>query len=237
MRRKSILLTLAGAAVLGCAQAQVGQPAAPGTLEPMERSEMREELNDAREQLRDAAQVVQQMKTDPEMVRALQRAEGLFIVTAFGRAAAGIGLQGGEGVLITKRNGSWANPVFYNMGGLTLGPQIGAAGGSLAFLLMTPEAVRQFRSQDRFALSAEAGLTIAPWSAKAMAATGKLDDIYVWSGTAGLYGGANVGIQGIFPDTEANQAYYARQDATPGQILGGRVSNPREDVLAIVLAV
>ncbi|WP_167784635.1 lipid-binding SYLF domain-containing protein [Ramlibacter rhizophilus] len=241
-KKSCLFAALAAASSVAMAQAQPAYrtpaPSAPlvspGT---MDREDMREELRDAQEQIRDATQVVQRMKNDPAVAQALQRAQGVFIVTAYGRAALGVGVQGGEGVLITRQGDSWANPVFYNMGGITVGPQAGASGGPMAFMLMTPEAVRQFRSDNNVSLSAEAGLTIAPWSAKAMASTGKLSDVYVWSGTAGLYGGANLGLQGIVADSEANRAYYATQAATPARILGGQFRNPRNDVLAMVLAV
>lgn len=243
------LATLAG---LALAQAQTttqpppranvpASPREPVTAPPMgagmDRADAREELADARETVQEAVQVVQRMKAQPGMAQTLARARGVFIVTDYGRAAAGIGVQGGEGVLVTRQGQEFGNPVFYNFGGVSVGPQIGASAGPVAFLLMTDQAVNRFASDRNFSLSASAGLTVAPWSARAMAATGKISDVLVWSGTAGAYAGANLGIEGVVVDSEANRAYYGRRDATPAQILGGRVTHPHNDVLGMVLSI
>lgn len=198
-------------------------------------SERREELQDAQHDIMEAVQVVQRMKADPRMSGLLQRARGVFILPDYGRGALGVGVQGGEGVLVTRKGGNFSNPVFYNMGGISIGAQAGASGGELAFLLMTDKAVQEFESGKNFSLNADAGLTIVNYSRRAQVSGGKVQDVVVWSNTKGAYAGASVALTDIVVDGQANRAYYGRDSVTPGEIIQGRVENPHNNVLGKVL--
>ena len=109
-----------------------------------------EDLRNAREEITEAVQVVQRMKRDPGLLALLERAKAVFILTDYGRAGFGIGAQGGEGVLVTRQGERFSNPVFYNLGGVSIGAQAGVAGGEVAMLLMTDRAVENFRSGRKF---------------------------------------------------------------------------------------
>lgn len=194
-----------------------------------------EALRDAQHDLTEAVQVVQRMKSDPEMALLLQRARGVFIMPNYGRGAIGIGAQGGEGVLVTRQGDGFSNPVFFNLAGISLGAQAGGSGGPLAMLLMTDRAVRNFASGKTFSINADAGLTIVDYSERAQASAGKVQDIIVWSGTRGVYAGASIGVTGIVADDKANRAYYRRSEVAPSQILGGNIPNPQHNVLDLVL--
>lgn len=198
-------------------------------------ADRREELQEARQEVMEAVQVVQRMKADPAMAGLLQRAKGVFILPSYGRGGLGVGVQGGEGVLVTRKGGEFSEPVFYNMGGISIGPQAGASGGELAFLLMTDKAVREFESGKNFSLNADAGLTIVNYSKRAQVSGGKLQDVIVWSNTKGAYAGASVALTDIVVDGEANRAYYGRDSVTPSQIIQGQVQNPHSNVLGKVL--
>lgn len=198
-------------------------------------SDRREELQDARHDIMEAVQVVQRMKADPGIARLLERAKGVFILPDYGRGGFGVGVQGGEGVLVTRKGSGFSEPVFYNMGGISIGAQAGASGGELAFLLMTDKAVRDFESGKNFSLNADAGLTIVNYSKRAQVSGGKVQDVIVWSNTKGAYAGASVAITDIVVDGEANRAYYGRDSVTPAEIIQGRVQNPHSNVLGKVL--
>ncbi|MEJ7928997.1 lipid-binding SYLF domain-containing protein [Ramlibacter sp. AN1015] len=245
----SIGSRLLPALVAGCslivAQAQPWQSrSAPGegpnparAPEPVEVHPASEQLEEAREDLLEAVHVVRRMKADPQVLQLLQRAQGLFIVNDYAHAALGVGVQGGEGVLVTRRGNDFGDPIFFNMGALSIGAQAGATRGEIAFLLMTERAVQRFLDERTFSLTAGAGLSFANYQARGMAATGKLSDVVVWTGAPGLYAGINVGALGVLPDGEANRAYYGRDDATALQIASGRIPNPHRNVLAMVLRI
>ncbi|MEJ8838824.1 lipid-binding SYLF domain-containing protein [Ramlibacter sp. AN1133] len=223
---------LAAALVLAAGQA-AGSP--PPTAPPS-RGLAAAGVSDARIDLRQAVQVVHDMKSDPRVARLLRDANGVLVLPDYGRAALGLGIQAGEGVLVTRHGRTYSDPAFFDLAGISLGLQAGVSGGPVALLLMTDRAVQQFRSNRRLSLDAAAGLTIAAYSARHQVSQGRLQDVIVWSGTDGLYAGAALGVTDIVADAEANRAYYGRH-VTPNEILGGLVDNPHPNVLGLVLAI
>ncbi len=183
------------------------------------------EASNAQDVVRQAANVVQQLKGNPETRQTLQQAKAVFIVPDYGRAALGIGGAGGQGVLMAQNNGTWSAPAFYNLGAVSLGLQGGVSGGSIAFFIMDDKALQGFRSANNFSLNADAGLTVVNWSKRAQASAGKGADVIAWSDTKGLYGDLAVSVTDIFWDGEANQAFYP-QSASAKDIISGNVQTP-----------
>ncbi len=175
------------------------------------------EASDARETVNNAAQVVKQMQQDPNLTKALKQAKGIFIVPSYGKGAFLVGGAGGEGVLVTNNNGKWSNPVFYNIGAISVGAEAGASGGSIAMLLMTNDAVQSFQQQNNFSLNANADLSVIDWSANAQGNWGK-GDVIMWSDTEGLFAGVGLSASDIVYDGEATQAFYGQQ-TTPQKVL------------------
>lgn len=182
-----------------------------------------------------AVQSLDRMQDAPQAAQMLRRAQGVFVLPDYGRAALGLGVQGGRGVLVTRQDGGFSNPVFYDLSGLSLGAQAGASAGDIVFLLMTERAVQQFRSERNFSLNLDLAGALGPASARAQASTGKIQDVVVWSGTRGIFAGLSVGVVNVNVSEDLNRRYYGREDATPLAILGGRVRNPHQPVLAQVL--
>jgi lipid-binding SYLF domain-containing protein len=174
----------------------------------------------------DAVGVVQRMQQEPRMRELLQQAKGIFIVPIYGRAALGVGASGGTGLLLIKRaDGSWSDPVFYNIGGISAGAQVGAEGGAIALVLNNEKAVNKFMQKNTFSLNANSGLTIVNWSKMASGSLGE-GDVVVWAGTKGLY--ANllaVGVNDIRYSQKLTSAYYG-QPVTPADVLAGKLTNP-----------
>jgi lipid-binding SYLF domain-containing protein len=189
-----------------------------------------DDVSAAQDRVNAAAQVVDQMKQNPHLAHLLNRAEGVFIVPRFGKGAFIVGGQGGAGVVLVKRHGDWTDPAFYNIGGGSVGLQAGGSGGSVAMLLMTHRAVRQFEDTDhRWSLNGGAGLTIAEYSGNEEAHTGD-HDVIVWSDVRGLYGGLTAGVTHISPDRHVDHAYYQR-DVGSHEILSGQARNHQANVL------
>lgn len=184
-----------------------------------------DEYANAKSTADEAAQVVQQMKSDPEMRQTLSSAKAVFIVPDYGRAALGVGGAGGQGVLVANNNGSWSAPAFYNVGSLTLGLAAGVEAGSVAFILMSDKAIEGFKDDNNFSLNADAGLTVANWSKRSQASAGKGEDVVAWSGTKGLYGDLAVSVADIIWDQEANAAYY-QKTVVANDILTGTMQDP-----------
>ena len=152
----------------------------------------------------------------------------------FGQGALVVGAHGGTELVTVQHNGTWSDPAFYDMGGISVGPQIGAAGGSIAFLLMSQGAVNAFKSGNDFSLNANAGLSVVNYSAGTQASWGK-GDIIMWTDTSGAYIGATISVTDINWDNAYNQTYY-RRDVDMTDIMNGRVRNAGADPLRQELA-
>ncbi|MDB5935161.1 MAG: hypothetical protein JWQ01_2505 [Massilia sp.] len=184
----------------------------------------------------DAATVVQRMRAEPRMRELLQQAKGIFVVPRYGHAALGVGASGGTGVLAIKRaDGAWSDAVFYNIGGISAGAQIGAEAGPIALVLNNEKAVTKFLQKNQFSLNAAAGLTFINWSKVAQGAVGE-GDVVLWAGTKGLYGNlVAVGVNGIRYSQSLTEAYYHQRVTVP-DILAGKHSNPHSEILRQALA-
>lgn len=184
----------------------------------------------------DAVAVVHRMESEPRMKDLLQQAKGVFIVPTYGRAAVGIGGSGGAGVLLVKRDdGTWSDPAFYNIGGISVGVQAGAEGGPIAMVLNNDKAVNKFMQKNNFALSADAGLTVVNWAKIAQGSVGT-GDVVAWAGTKGLFGNvATLGVNDIRFNQNETTAYY-HQTVAANDVISGKVKNPQADMLKQALA-
>lgn len=182
------------------------------------------------EQVRESAKVLQDMRKNDDLRALLDEAQGVFVIPDYGTAALVIGAAGGEGVLLSKQDGEWARPSFYDVGSLSAGLQAGVAAGSVAMLLMSEAALDTFRQDSALSLTADAGLSIVDWSAQARGELGEPKDIVVWTDTEGLFAGLALGINNITWDDEDSAQYYG-QITSPQAILAGEVQNPNRDLL------
>lgn len=184
----------------------------------------------------DAAAVVRRLAGEPGLDRLLAQSRGVFIVPNYGRAAIGLGAAGGAGVLLARRSdGSWSDPAFFNIGGLSVGLQAGAEGGPVAMILSNDKALDSFRKKNNFSLSADAGLTVVNWSRQARGDAGA-GDVVVWSGAKGLFGNvATLAVNDIRYNERATESYYGKRLAA-ADVLAGKASNPHAEALKQALA-
>ncbi len=174
--------------------------------------------------LKSATAEVKTMNQNPQLKQLLEKAKGVYLVPEFGRGALIVGGRGGAGVVLAKNNGKWSDPAFYDFGGISVGPQAGASGGKVAYLLMTDHAVNAFKSGNKISLNAGAGLTVVDFSHNGQASWGK-GDIIMWTDNSGLYAGANVSATDLNWADNNNQSYYGRK-VQPDQVLAGNVNTP-----------
>jgi SH3 domain-containing YSC84-like protein 1 len=188
---------------------------------------------ESKDTLQEAANVLENMKKEPDADKLLQDAKGVFLVPNYARAALGVGAAGGEGVLLTNQNGEWSGPMFYNMGAVNAGLEIGIEAGQIAMVLRTDKAVEKFMDEHNFSLNADAGLTIVDFSARGQASWGK-GDIVLWSDTEGAFVDAAVTVEDIFWDEEENMAFYGK-DVQPSTVAEGKVKTREENPVIILL--
>ena len=181
------------------------------------------------EDVAEAVAVVEKMRTDGDLGAAIAASKGVFIIPDYATAALGVGGAGGEGVLVANQMGDWSDPIFYDIGSISIGIQAGVAAGSMALLLMSDDAISNFLQENNFSLNAELGLTFIAWSAEAEGDWGR-GDVIVWSDVEGLMGQLALGVSDINFDEEETLAYY-NIPATPVQILAGEVVHSHAPVL------
>lgn len=179
--------------------------------------------------LKNAARVVKQMEAEPKLRSLMQQAKGILIVPKYARAALGIGGSGGEGVMMANTGGQWSSPAFYDVGGVSVGAQAGVEVGSVAMLLMSDKAVQNFTKANKFSIDADAGLTIAKYTARASATAGR-GDVVVWTDTKGAFASAAIGASDIHFDKSENAAFY-KPGVTAGDIIDGKVKSRQGDAL------
>lgn len=186
-----------------------------------------------------ASATLQKMLADAKLKKLVGKASGVLIVPEYGRAAVGVGARGGEGVLLAHRDGKWSDPAFYDIGGISVGPQFGAQGGEIAMVLMGEEPLNAFKADGTFSLNAGANLTALNYSAASQASLTKGgkngNTIIYWSDTSGAFAGATLSATNLSWDEGENKAYYGKE-VKPQDILSGKVSDEKEGPLQKALS-
>lgn len=182
-------------------------------------------MQDIAEQLQQSRTVAEKMAADPKVNALMKKAKGIFFIPKYGQGALIVGAKGGQGVMVANNNGTWSNPAFYNMGGISFGAQVGVEMGEVAMLLMSDKAVNSFKQDNKFSLDATAGLTIANYTAKAQEEVGR-GDIVVWSDTKGAFADLAVGVTDINFDDDENRAFYGK-NVTAAEIIKDTKTNAK----------
>ncbi|WPL18407.1 hypothetical protein Thiowin_03478 [Thiorhodovibrio winogradskyi] len=184
-----------------------------------------DELKNAKERVRKAADLVQKIKSDPQAGDLLGQAKAILLIPDYARAALIVGGAGGQGVLIAKHDGEWSAPAFYNVGTIEIGAALGVEVGPVAFMIMSGDLLQSFGDMHNFALNSDAGYTVAEDSERQQTSIGKGADVVVWSATEGLYGDFAASVSDVFWDADANSAYYDGE-VTATEIISGKVEDP-----------
>jgi len=232
-------LVLAGAAALALTAAACGRSnnQAAGNLpasESLAASSTAPSADaDAQQQVDQSLAVLNKMKADAKAAGLLGKAKGVLILPRYGQGGLIVGGRGGEGVLLAHNASGWSDPVFYNVGGVTLGAQAGGEGGSLVVLLMTQKALDDVKGANNFSLDASSGLSIVNYSGGNEAGWGRAD-VIEWTDLSGAYAGANVGVSDVSLDTDQTRAYYPGATGAD-QVMSGQAHNPAAQPLVAAL--
>ena len=166
-----------------------------------------------------------------------KRAKALLIVPSYVKAGFILGGEGGSGVLVVRKQGSWSDPAFYTVAGGSIGLQIGVEAKEIVFAIMTDKGVNAVMS-NQVKVGADVSISVGTVGAGVEASTvgSPAVDIYAFSRSAGLFGGGALEGTLIAPRNEWNDKYYA-QPASPRQIvLEGQVRSAGARILHDALA-
>jgi SH3 domain-containing YSC84-like protein 1 len=150
-------------------------------------------LKDEAEQSEKAAKVFQEIMgaPDKEIPRdLLDRAECVAVFPDVLKAGLIVGGQGGRGVASCRTAQGWSAPAFFNLGGGSVGLQIGAQSTDFVLLFMNKEGLNSLLS-DKFTVGADASVAAGPVGRQAGASTdAKFNaQILSYSRSKGLFAG------------------------------------------------
>jgi|APTNR8051073442_1049403.scaffolds.fasta_scaffold01241_15 lipid-binding SYLF domain-containing protein len=182
----------------------------------------------------------ERLKPPGQTLRAnLKTARGVLIFPDVFKAAVGIGGQGGKGVLLARNEaGEWSYPAFYNMGGGSIGLQLGASSARFIFVLRSEEAVKSVIN-NQFQVGGDAQWTLGNLGSGYVAATTTNvgADVVGFMIAEGVFAGAAIQSGAIVRRNDLNQAYYT-PDATPqGIVIDRAFWNVQADPLRKALVV
>ena len=142
----------------------------------------------------------------------LDTAEAIAVFPGVIKAAFLVGGRGGQGVISRRVKGGWSAPAFFNLGGGSFGPQIGAQQTDYVLLIMNPSGLDGLL-KDKFELGGEASIAAGPVGREAAASTNPRMDagILSYSRSKGAFIGAALKGAVISPDNDLNEAIYGKK--------------------------
>lgn len=142
----------------------------------------------------------------------LDTAEAIAVFPGVIKAAFVVGGRGGQGVISRRIKGGWSAPAFFNLGGGSFGPQIGAQKTDYILLIMNESGLKGLL-KDKFELGGEASIAAGPVGREAAASTNlRLDaGILSYSRSKGAFIGAALKGAVITPDNDLNEAIYNKK--------------------------
>src|ERR1700741_2765848 len=141
----------------------------------------------------------------------IDTAEAIAVFPGVIKAAFVVGGRGGQGVISRRVKGGWSAPAFFNLGGGSFGPQIGAQKTDYVLLIMNESGLSGLL-KDKFEIGGEASVAAGPVGREAAASTNpRLDaGILSYSRSKGAFIGAALKGAVISPDNNLNEAVYGK---------------------------
>jgi len=167
----------------------------------------------------------------------VRRAKAVLIFPSLIKGAAGIGGEGGSGVLLARAPGGWSDPAFYKVSAGSLGLQLGGQVSEVVYTVMSDKALDALiNNQFEFGGDMEAVAGPGGTSQGASTTANFGADIYSFAMSAGLFGGVSLQGAAVTKRDDYNDGYYG-QGTTPYAILiERRFTNPNADQLRASLS-
>jgi SH3 domain-containing YSC84-like protein 1 len=172
-------------------------------------------LKDEISQAQKAAEVFREIMGIPEKEiprEVLDRAECVAVFPQVIKAGFIVGGRGGRGVASCRTTSGWSAPAYFNLGGGSVGLQIGAQATDFVLLFMNRDGMKSLLS-DNFTLGADASVAAGPVGRQAGAETDlKLDaQILSYSRSKGLFAGLELKGVVIKPAKDDMRDVYGRE--------------------------
>src|SRR5215831_2865746 len=153
----------------------------------------------------------------------LDRAQAIAVFPGVIKAGFIVGGRGGHGVISRRVKGGWTAPAFFDLGGGSIGLQIGAAKTDFVLLFMNEDAIAGLL-KDKFEIGGEGSAVAGPVGRTAAASTDVLlrAAIISYSRSKGLFAGLEIKGSVIKADDSENLGVYdtqARELLLPGSAM------------------
>ena len=176
--------------------------------------ETSKDFKDAGEQSAKAARVFTEIMNAPDQEipeDILNHAECVMVFPDVIKAGFIVGGRGGRGVGSCRTANGWSAPAFFDLGGGSIGLQIGAQSTDFVLLIMNEEGMNKLLG-DKFEVGADASAAAGPVGRQAGASTNiRMDaQILSYSRSKGLFAGLELKGVVIKPDKDDMQAVYGK---------------------------
>ncbi len=178
----------------------------------MNAKEMRKQQKEGRGEVREATKVFRQIMSVPDKGiprELLEKAEAIGVFPNVVKAGFIVGGRGGDGVVARRTANGWSAPVFYNIGGASIGAQIGAKKTDYIMLFMNEGALRDLLD-DKLEFEGDLSFAAGPIGRTVGAGTNLTADagILIYSRSKGAFIGASIGGAVLTADNSINEAFY-----------------------------
>jgi lipid-binding SYLF domain-containing protein len=174
----------------------------------------RKELRAAAARVDSASEVIEEVmkikeNTIPEDI--LNKAYAIVVFPGTLKGAFILGATGGKGVVIRKVARQWSAPAFLNIGGGSIGFQVGGAKIDYILVIMNSEGLKGLL-EDKFEIGGEASVAAGPVGRTTAASTNATLDasILSYSRSQGAFAGVSLKGAVIKQDKSINEAIYGK---------------------------
>jgi len=199
------------------------------------------ETSDQGERAQAAASVLTEIMGIPEKGipdELMGRATGIAVIPHVVKGAFGIGGRYGKGLMSQRMsNGQWSAPTFVDIGGGSVGFQLGVEATDLVLVFTNKEGVNSLL-KGKVKLGADATVAAGPVGRKGEIGTDiKLNSaVYSYSRSKGLFAGVSLDGAAITIDDSGNQKAYGKdvraEDLLMGKVKSNAVVMPFMNALA-----
>lgn len=189
-------------------------------------------FQDAAKQSTKASQVFREIMEAPDKgipQDILEKAECVMVFPEVLKAGFIIGGRGGRGVASCRGSSGWTPPAYFNLGGGSIGLQIGAQSTDFVLLIMNKEGMNKLLG-DQFELGGDISAAAGPVGRQAGASTNIRMDakILSYSRSKGLFAGLELKGVVIKPDKDNIEAVYGKGVDAKAVLQAGRVNASKE---------
>jgi SH3 domain-containing YSC84-like protein 1 len=186
-------------------------------------------FRDAADQSSKAATVFTEIMGAPDQAipdEILEHAECIMVFPQVIKAGFIVGGRGGRGVASCRTTNGWSAPAFFDLGGGSVGLQIGAQATDFVLVVMNKNGMQKLLG-DKFELGADASAAAGPVGREAGLSTNiRMDaEILSYSRSKGLFAGLELKGVVIKPDKDDITAVYG-PSATAKSVLQGSSAKP-----------